>query len=154
VLASRGPAGVNVAVFPDTLTVPETVPTPPVNWNVVVLTVVGLTTSESVARTTASIATSVSPWSGSVEVTVGRVTSGGGAVVKVQTTSAARLFPARSSTPVVTRTVYVAFAASGAEGVKVATCPESETLPETADVPRRRRYVVPFTRRESQAPRT
>ena len=46
--------------------------------------------------------TAVAEFAGTVEVTVGAVVSGAGAVVKLQTLLAAKEFPARSFAPVVT----------------------------------------------------
>jgi hypothetical protein len=72
---------------------------------VVVETLAGATASENVAVTVVAIATPVAPASGLTAVTVGGVRSGATPVVNVQTKSAARLFPATSSTPVVIRAV-------------------------------------------------
>jgi hypothetical protein len=86
--------------------------------------------------------TSVAPARGLTAVTVGGVVSGSWPVVNVQTKSAARLFPARSSTPVVTLAVYVVAYASGEDGVKVAVVPFSVTVPVTGPAPVRRTVVV------------
>jgi hypothetical protein len=73
--------------------------------NVVPLTEAGRTASEKVAVTFEVTSTLVAALNGDTPVTVGGVPSGGSAVVNVQTTSCARLLPATSSAPVVTRAV-------------------------------------------------
>jgi hypothetical protein len=64
------------------------------------------------------------------------------AVVKLQTKSAWRLFPARSSTPVVSVAVYVVLEASGADGVNVAVDPATDTVPATGEPPFKRNVAV------------
>src|SRR6187455_154790 len=58
-----------------------------------------------------------------------------GAVVNDQTKSVARLFPARSSIPLVSRAVYVVFGLKLLEGVNVAVRSVSVTWPATAPTP-------------------
>jgi hypothetical protein len=65
--------------------------------------------------------------------------------VKVHTRSDARLLPARSCTPVVTRAVYVVLYASAPVGLKVAVFPVIVTAPVTDPPALLRRNVVPFT---------
>jgi hypothetical protein len=96
---------VKVATCPARLTVPRTGTTPAARVNVVAETLAGASASEKVAETAVPMGTPVAPASGLTAVTVGGVRSGAAPVVNVQTKSAARLFPATSSTPVVIRAV-------------------------------------------------
>ena len=86
VLAARAAEGVNVAVLPLTLTVPETA-APPVALTRVKLEVVSVElvmASEKVADTEEFVATPFAASAGDVDDTFGRVVSGAVPVVKFQ----------------------------------------------------------------------
>jgi hypothetical protein len=100
-LAASGAAGVSVAVVPVSDTLAETPPAGPVSVNEVVVTLEAFTVSLKVAWTVVLCATFDALLAGRTLCTVGGVRSGAAAVVKVHTTSEARLFPARSCAPVV-----------------------------------------------------
>jgi hypothetical protein len=141
VLYARGLDGLNVAVCPESVTVPVTAPAPPLRRKVAVFTDVSATGSENVARTVVAGSTPVAPFGGTIEVTTGPVTSGAGLVVKLHTNSVAMLLPATSSTPVVTRAVYVVWYARDDDGVKVAVWPDKVTVPAMTVAPAFRRNV-------------
>jgi hypothetical protein len=107
VLYASGLEGLRVAVFPDRDTVPVTVEAPTESRKVVPLTEAASIGSENVAVTFTLGSMPVAAFAGLMRVTVGGAVSGAGSVVKVHTRSDARLLPARSCTPVVTRAVYV-----------------------------------------------
>src|ERR1700754_1567556 len=97
VLPANAADGVNRAVLPVTLTVPERLPPPDVRFTVklAVFKVEFVIASENVADTEAFCATPVAPLVGDVDCTVGGVVSGAAAVVKVQVKSAASALPAK-----------------------------------------------------------
>src|SRR5512146_2445034 len=125
---ARGADGVKVAVAPLTETVPVT---PPLTVNDAAVTLAGATASLNVAVIAEPTATSVALFAGLVEFTAGGVVSAAAVVVKVQVRLAARWFPATSVTAVVIVAVYVVPFARGADGVKVAVAPLTETVPVT-----------------------
>ena len=108
VLPARDALGVNVAVLPDTPTVPLTgVPLlVTTSVNVEVVSVALFIGSENVTITVLLSATLVAPMLGKRDCTVGGVVSGGVVVVKTQLKLPANALPARSCAPVVMVAVY------------------------------------------------
>ncbi len=103
VLPARAAEGVNVAVLPLMLTVPESAAPPAVGLRVKleVFSVESVIASEKVADTDEVSATPVAALAGDTEDTVGGVVSGAAAVVNCQVTLAASALPAASFAAVV-----------------------------------------------------
>ena len=125
--------GVNVAVLPDTPTVPLTgVPLlVTTSVNVAVVSVALFIGSENIAANAELSAMPVAPFNGEVDSTVGGVVSGAAAVVNDQLTFDASALPATSRAPVVMVAVNCVLPASDAFGVKVAVLPDTPTEPLT-----------------------
>ena len=120
VSVARTAVGVNVAVVPVYVAVPDTgVPPGPVKMNVPVVIVAESIPSLKVAEIAVFTATAVAPLAGIVEMTVG-----GTAVVKVQAKLAASAAPVGSLAPVPIVAVYKVPVARLADGVNVAVLPE------------------------------
>ena len=81
----------------------------------------GFMASLKVAVIAVLVGTKVAPGAGTVSTTVGRVVSGGGAVMKLQTKALANAKPVVSCTAVERVAVHEVLAGSGAVGVSVAT---------------------------------
>ena len=107
-LAASAAEGVNLAVFPLTLTVPATAaPAPALNTvKLVVFTVELVNGSEKVAETETLVATPFAAFAGDVEETDGGVISAIASVVKVHVKLADNGLPAASVAPVVMVAVY------------------------------------------------
>lgn len=120
VLLARIAVGVKVAVLPAKVTAPPTAVAPgPVTLKVVPVTVAGFMATLKVAEMVVLTATAVARFAGTVDTTVG-----GGAVVNVHTTLAARGAPVGSCAPVVMVAVNKVLFARTAAGVNVAVVPE------------------------------
>jgi hypothetical protein len=112
--------GVKVALMPEQATVPATAPEESVRVKVDVVTVVQSIASLKVALIIWLRGTSVAPFRGIVEITVGGAACGAAPVVNVHTKLAAIAVPHRFVTPVVIVAVYFVLAKRLAFGVKVA----------------------------------
>ena len=120
VLVVRTAIGVNVAVVPAKVRVPDTGVAPgPVKVNVAVSIVAGFMASLNVAEIAVLTATAVAPLTGIMETIVG-----GAAVVNVHTKLAASAAPAGSLAPVVIVAVNKVLLARTAVGVNVAVLPK------------------------------
>ena len=122
-MAARLLAGLKAAVVPVYVTVPDTGVVPRFKVKVVVVIIDGSITSLKVAVMILFRATSVAAFAGSVEITVGGVTSAEAPVVKLQKKSLANALPDWSLTPSAPPLivyVYVVLAERLAAGVKVA----------------------------------
>jgi hypothetical protein len=137
VLAAKLLDGLNVAVLPLTLNVPDTdVPSAAVaRLKLVVFSVELVIGSEKVAETDELIATLVEAFAGEVNDTIGGVVSGVAPVVKVQVKLPANGLPARSWAAVVSVAVYCVLPARLFKGTNVAVVPLTVTTPLTAAPP-------------------